>query len=585
MNDAVHADAVPVDATSGSTSHARRRARRHSGEGRGALVRFVVSHFGASIGEWGVLIGLLVYAYSRGGETAVGVASVVTTSPYLLLASPLARLVERLPPTVVRTGALLTMAAAFGGAGLAALLAGPLWVPVALCTIGIAGYASIRSAGAVILPAIVRTSRELTTANVWIGHAQSASTLAGPTLATVLLAVGGPGASLLGCGACALVGGILSAVDIRRGPAPERRNGERHTSAGRRLLLALVVPFTETRNVGRRPGARGPLLVELAQSALVGAFDIIIVVIALDRLDLGEAGAGLLTMLFGAGALLSIVVADPLARRQRLAPVIVVCIAVLAATCAALGVSITLVTACVVLPLSGIARSLLDLLTAVLLQRSAPPAELASVFGALETTSGAGLLVGSILAQVLIGVSGVQYALVGLAVAFSVVLVSVWRALKTADAAADVPVVAMSLLRRLPLFAQLPTITLESVARSAVERPTRRGDVIIRQGDPGDRFYAVAKGTFDVSISGHHARSMGRGDGFGEVALLADVPRTATVTAIDDGLVLAVERGPFLLAVTGHIPAQDAAWDTIAGLTFDGDAPSPAEPWPAPETG
>lgn len=547
-------------------------------------MRFVVAHLGASIAEWGALIGLLVYAYERGGETAVGIASLVTTSPYLLLASPLARLCERFPPAVVRTGALLTVAGGFGAAGLVALLTGPLWVAVAATTVGVAGYSTMRSTGAVVLPAIVRTSHELTTANVWIGHMQSASTLAGPLLATALLALGGPGTSLLGCGGCALVGGALSAVDARRGPMPERRDAPERAPGWRRLMLALVAPLTETRRVARRPAARGPLVVELAQSALVGAFDIIIVVVALDRLDLGDSGAGVLTSLFGAGALLSVLVADRLARRARLAPVMLGCIAVLGVVCALLGASITLVAACIVLPITGLMRSLLDLLTAVLLQRSAPPSELASVFGALETTSGAGLLVGSILAQVLIGVWGVEQALVGLAIGFALVIGLVWRALRVADDTADVPVVAMSLLRRLPLFAPLPTITLESVARSSVEHTVRCGDVVVRQGDPGDRFYAVAEGRFEVTVSGRHIRTLGRGDGFGDVALLADVPRTATVTALDAGLVLALERNPFLLAVTGHAPARHAAWESIASLAFDGDAPRPADPGAAPET-
>lgn len=547
-------------------------------------MRFVVAHLGASIAEWGALIGLLVYAYERGGETAVGIASLVTTAPYLLLASPLARLGERFPPALVRTVALLTVGGGFGGAGLVALLAGPLWMAVAATTVGIAGYTSMRSAGAAVLPAIVRTSRELTTANVWIGHMQSASTLAGPLLATALLAVGGPGTALLGCGACALVGGALNALDARRGPVPERRDAARRIGRGRRVLLALAAPFTETRRVARRPAARGPLAVELAQSALVGAFDIIIVVVALDRLELGDSGAGVLTSLFGAGAVLSIVIADRLARRTRLAPVMFACLAALGVACAMLGVSITLVAACIALPITGLVRSLLDLLTAVLLQRSAPPSELASVFGALETTSGAGLLVGSILAQVLIAVWGVEQALGGLAIGFGVVLALVWRALRVADDTADVPVVAMSLLRRLPVFAPLPSITLESVARSAVEQPTRSGDEVIRQGDHGDRYYAVADGTFDVSVSGRHTRTLGRGDGFGEVALLADVPRTATVTAVDDGIVLAVERDAFLLAVTGHAPARHAAWESIASMAFDATSPRPADPRTAPDT-
>jgi hypothetical protein len=234
-----------------------------------------------------------------------------------------------------------------------------------------------------------------------------------------------------------------------------------------------------------------------------------------------------------------------------------------AACCAALGATITLVAALVLIPLIGLCRAILDLLVRVLLQRSAPPSELASVFGAMETTAGFGLLVGSLLAQVLIGWSGAGAALVGVGVTFACILVAVARSLRAADDAADVPVVQMTLLRQLPLFAPLPAFELEAVARAATELSVADGDVVIRAGDPGDRFYAIADGSFRVDRDGRPVDTVARGEGFGEIALLADVARTATVTAVGPGALLAIDRDPFLLAVTGHAPAHEAAWTVI----------------------
>ena len=107
---------------------------------------------------------------------------------------------------------------------------------------------------------------------------------------------------------------------------------------------------------------------------------------------------------------------------------------------------------------------------------------------------------------------------------------------------------------------------VEAVARGAVEVPVADGAVIVREGGRGDCFFAVAAGHFDVTMHGEPVRTLGRGDSFGEIALLAEVPRTATVTARGSGTLYRVEREPFLVAVTGHDSSQEAAWRAIRSL-------------------
>lgn len=181
------------------------------------------------------------------------------------------------------------------------------------------------------------------------------------------------------------------------------------------------------------------------------------------------------------------------------------------------------------------------------------------------------MVIGSVFAQILIGLSGVKAAMIGLGVLFSGIVVAAWRSLRVADDGADVPVVAMSLLRRIPAFSPLPPLALESLARGALEMTVSPGTVVVQQGDHGDQFYAVTEGSFDVTMGGIHIRNLVRGASFGEVALLADLPRTATVTATQPGSLLAIERGPFLIAVTGHDSSRQAAWGAIRTLQFDVD--------------
>jgi CRP-like cAMP-binding protein len=112
---------------------------------------------------------------------------------------------------------------------------------------------------------------------------------------------------------------------------------------------------------------------------------------------------------------------------------------------------------------------------------------------------------------------------------------------------------------------------METVARAATEVSVEDGEVVVSEGEPGDRFYAVADGSFDVDIGGRYVRTAERGAGFGEIELLADVARTATVTARGPGGLLAVEREPFLTAVTGSDLSRQAAWRLIRTLDVDLD--------------
>jgi len=198
------------------------------------------------------------------------------------------------------------------------------------------------------------------------------------------------------------------------------------------------------------------------------------------------------------------------------------------------------------------------------------------VFGVLELLAAAGMIAGSLVVQALIALAGVEAALLGLGAFFTILFVTTWRPLRVADDGADVPVVAISLLRRMPLFAPLPPLELEVIARSACELEVGPGDVVVRERDDGDRFYAVADGRFVVSIGGQAISSAARGDGFGEIALLADVPRTATVTATTNGHLLAIERAAFLLAVTHSDAVRRGAWTLARSRThLEGELPLP----------
>jgi CRP-like cAMP-binding protein len=184
---------------------------------------------------------------------------------------------------------------------------------------------------------------------------------------------------------------------------------------------------------------------------------------------------------------------------------------------------------------------------------------LARVFGVVETVFYLAIGVGSLLAPLLVATAGVRWALVVVGLFLPVVVVVLSRRIVGIDADAVVPLHELELLGLVPMFAPLPELALERVARQLMPVEADAGSEIIRQGDEGDRFYVIDEGEVDVVADGRHLASLARGGGFGEIALLRDVPRTATVTARTPVKLYALERDAFLAAVTGHSASEEAA--------------------------
>jgi MFS family permease len=217
------------------------------------------------------------------------------------------------------------------------------------------------------------------------------------------------------------------------------------------------------------------------------------------------------------------------------------------------------VGALVLLAVAGAARSLFDVAGRTLLQRTAPADVLARVFGILEAMIMAGTAVGALIAPLLISLGGTTVAILGVGAILPLLALLGGRRLLALDAAAHVPVVEIGLLRSLRLFAALPPPAMEGLARSLVPVDTVAGEVITRQGDEGDRYYAIAEGELEVLVDGVRVNTLARGDGFGEIALLYDGVRTATVSALTDGRLYSLEQVHFLETLTGHPVAHTAA--------------------------
>jgi hypothetical protein len=233
-------------------------------------------------------------------------------------------------------------------------------------------------------------------------------------------------------------------------------------------------------------------------------------------------------------------------------PAVLTGLVVWAAAFAVLAAWPTVGGALLLLGVAGGARSLVDVGSRTLLQRTSPPNVLAGVFGVLEGLQAAALALGSLLAPLVIAVLGGRAAVLTVGLLLPALALTGGRRLLALDASAHVPVVELALLRSIRLFADLPAPQLEALARDLRPMSAVPGEAIVTQGEIGDRYYAIADGTLEAIEDGIATRTMGRGDGFGEIALLRDIPRTATVRAITPAHLFALDRAPFVEAVTGH---------------------------------
>jgi hypothetical protein len=178
----------------------------------------------------------------------------------------------------------------------------------------------------------------------------------------------------------------------------------------------------------------------------------------------------------------------------------------------------------------------------------------------MEGLGQAGVVIGSVLTSWLISVFGIEASLVVMGGFAPAVAALLWSPLTSIERGAPVPdAEALALLRSMPMFTALSPPTLERLALDAIPLEVPGSTEVVRQGDEGDRYFAIADGVLDVSRNGSHVAELGRGDGVGEIALLDDVPRTATVTVRSDARLYSLTKEPFLLALTGHPPADRAA--------------------------
>jgi hypothetical protein len=275
-------------------------------------------------------------------------------------------------------------------------------------------------------------------------------------------------------------------------------------------------------------------------------------------LALGPGAAGYLSAAFGAGGLVGGLAAIVLVGRRLAAPLVAAAL-LGALALGALAVVSTALIAVLLLAVVGGTRAVQAIAAQTLLQRSTPLEVVVCAFSLIEAMRDAGLALGALIVPLLIGLGGASAAFVGLACFAPLVVLATARRVRRIDSEASIPVVEIGVLRRLGIFSALPAAPLETLAREARYASFPPGAAIVSEGEAGDSYYAITRGSVLVTKGEREIRRLGVGDGFGEIALLHAVTRTATVRATSETTVLSVAREPFLAAMHAHPPTRTAA--------------------------
>lgn len=505
--------------------------------------------FASLAGELAGTIALLVYAYNEGGAALVAIYGVVRTLPAMAITPAVVSSTDRFGPDRVLRITVAARALALAAAAVGAFVGAPAFLVIGAGAMGSWLAGAYRPIQASVLPWLARTPGELTAANVVAALGENAATLLGPVLAGAALALFGvPAAIALSAVLIALGSAMLwrLAVPSRGGSRGDAESAPMGAIAAGAVDLARLAP------------PAGVTVLVFAQTFVRGALTVLIVVLALDVLLLGDAAVGWLTAAMGIGGLIGGAIAGAVLSVTNLARGFVAGLLLWGIPLTVLAAGPSPLTAYLALTAVGVGNAVEDVSLFTLMPRAFRPRFVGRALGALELTVFAGIGLGSIAAPVLADILGVRGALGALGGGLTALAALYAIRFVRLDADLPVPGPETALLHRNPIFAPLPLATVELLASELTPEQFDAGEVVMAEGEAGDRFHLIADGTAAVSVDGLVRATLGVGDGFGEIALLRDIPRTATVTAIGPLRTFSLSRDEFLVAV-GSSPLATAS--------------------------
>jgi predicted MFS family arabinose efflux permease len=515
--------------------------------------------------EWSLTVVLGVVAFRDGGAAAVGIVALIRMLPSALIAPFATAVADRIRRDRVLIWIGVIRSAALGAAAVVMAVDLSVLFVYVLAVLATIPFTAFRPAHSALLPALCETPTELTAANASRGLLDSASALLGPLLAALLLDVSGPEAVFVLTAGLSLWSALLvGLIDYEPAPretppAPIRVAAD--TAEGLRAIAAQL-DVTMLFGLGA------------VQAVTRGALNVFVVVVAIELLETGEPGVGVLTAAIGVGAVVGSLGASVLVGSRRLAAYTGVGIALWGAPLVLIGVFPAELLALVMLAIIGAGNALVDLGYFTLFPRLMPDEVLARVFGALESLVALAVGIGSILTPLLIHFFDIRGALVAIGLMTPAIVALTWSHLVRVDAGLGAQADVIERLRKVTMLRPLPVSTIEHLARSVREESVMPGETVIEQGQVGESFYVIVAGEVEVRANGRLLRVLSDGDSFGEIALLRDVPRTTTVRARTPVALYVLARSQFVPTVSGY-SASAAEAETVVETRLAASAARP----------
>jgi MFS family permease len=519
----------------------------------GALVRALLSFGAAYTAEWAFTVAISLVAYADGGAVAVGLVGLLRLVPAALLAPAVSTYADRLP----REKVLFVSSAVRGLATVLTapilIAGGPTWIVYALAIVSTIAFTPYRASHSALMPLLCRAPEELTSINVVRGLLDSFSVVVGPFVAAVLVSVSDVASVFVFAGVCGLLSAVLVlGLKYERVPVP----------VSTRRILGEV--REGVRAVSENEGVRVVFFFVLLQTVIRGAFTVFVVVVAIDLLGRGESEVGVLQGAVGIGALVGSAACTLLVGSRAMTRWLAVAVVLWGVPLAAIGVLPEYAVALAAAAVIGFGNAMVDVTAFTLVARMVPDAVLARVFGLLESLGALGVGLGSLVAPLLVVTIGARAALVTVGLLAPVACVLLWWRATSVDHSVEVRTEAIDLFRRVPMLRPLPVTAIEQLAQNADRSDVLAGVAVFEAGETGDSFYVVEEGRVEVLDGESVVRTMGPGEGFGEIALLGNTTRTMTVRAVEETRLLGICASDFLPAVTGISEARSAAEDTRA---------------------
>ncbi|HET9842891.1 MAG TPA: MFS transporter [Nocardioides sp.] len=546
------------------------------------LRRLQLAFTGSLIGNWAYATAVSVWAYGVGGARALGIYYAVRLAVMAVATPFVSTLADKYPRKRVMMLSDLYCAVLIIAATLC-LYAGTPAVPIfVLAILTSFGGSSFRAAQGAITPQLANTTDELTASNGTSSTLESLAIFVGPAIGAGLLAIADVEVVFL-LNALSFLWSILmvSGIRVSLGDLTDGEDGTNEAPPPEPVPNVVAEAeevvaeaeqraesyFSETSAGFRAIWRDRDLLMTVvqgsAQTIVAGATAVFPLVMAVEILHTGAKGVGLLDSASGLAAILGGIVAIARASKHKLGQDLAVGVFLWSFPLVLVTIWPSPVTAFAVMAFLGFANPLVDVNVFTVIQRLTPDAVLGRVFGAFETCLIATMALGSAITPVMLHLWGLRTTLAVLGLAIGAVAVLGLPRMRQMDRRLEAPT-GLPLLQAIPMFGPLNPVTLDALARALIRVEAPAGDVVIREGDESDRFYVIESGSVRVTAAdGHLLREEGPGDYFGEIGLLRDVPRTATITAADDTVLLALEREEFLDAVTGQGEARRLAEDVV----------------------